>query len=233
MRSQLEPSSRDGWADVLPPRHAMNFDFACLILMVATPAVPDLKILGVFGKLFSDNYVDPKWILDQGETKLQAIFAPLGRQKETTKYVIGIAHLWQGMPRDYRRLLAFPGVGPKVALVTIDECFKNAQGVPCDIHMVRIFKTLGWMPTTISLSDSWGAKQSSEHEFARAAIEGWFPKSFWGQLNQTWAGLGQLFRSNSDTVKIAEWVDRQAKDWNSSLRLMDVEKITRIHGAYK
>jgi hypothetical protein len=28
MRSQLEPSSRDGWADVLPPRHAMNFDFA-------------------------------------------------------------------------------------------------------------------------------------------------------------------------------------------------------------
>jgi endonuclease III len=233
MRSELEPSARDGWADVLPPRHAMNFDFACLILMVATPAVPDSKILDVFGKLFSNHYVDPEWILAQGESKLQAIFAPLGRQKETTKYVIGIAHAWQGMPRDYRRLLAFPGVGPKVALVTIDECFKHAQGVPCDIHMVRIFKTLGWMPTTFSLSDSWGGKETSQHEFARAAIEGWFPKLFWSQLNQTWAGLGQLFRSTSDTTKIAQWADLQAKDWDSSLRLVDVEKLTLIHAAYK
>jgi endonuclease III len=156
MRSELEPSSRDGWANVLPKRHALNFDFCCLILMVATPSVPDTKILDVFGKLFRDNYVDAKWVLEQGESKLQAIFAPLGRQKDTARYVTGIARAWQGMPRDYRLLLGFPGVGPKVALVTIDECFKDAQGVPCDIHMVRIFKTLGWMPTTISLSDSWG-----------------------------------------------------------------------------
>jgi endonuclease III len=233
MRLELEPSSRDGWADVLPKRHSMNFDFCCLILMVATPAVPDSKILPVFGKLFRDNYVDPKWILDQGESKLQAIFAPLGRQKETTKYVIGIAHAWQGMPRDYRRLLPFPGVGPKVALVTIDECFKHAQGVPCDIHMVRIFRTLGWMPTNISVSDSWAAKETSQHEFARAAIEGWFPNQFWSQLNKTWAGLGQLFRSTSDTTKMAQWVDKHAKDCDSTLRLSDLEKLTLIHGAYK
>jgi endonuclease III len=235
MRSELEPSARDGWAHVLPPSNAMNFDFACLILMVATPAVPDSKILDVFGKLFKEHYVDPKWILEQGESKLQAIFAPLGRQQNTTKYIIGIAHAWQGMPRDYRRLLSFPGVGPKVALVTISECFKlkEAQGVPCDIHMVRIFKTLGWMPTTISLSDSWATKEVSQHEFARAAIEGWFPKEFWSQLNQTWAGLGQLFRSTSDTVKIAEWVDRQAKDWRSTFRLSDVQKINLVHAAYR
>jgi endonuclease III len=158
--------------------------------------------------------------------KLQTIFARFGHQKETIKYVIGIACLWQGMPRDYLCLLAFPGVGPKVALVTIDECFKNAR------HMISTwYKSLRPSASTISLSDSWGAKQSSKHEFAQAAIEGWFPKSFWGQLNQTWAGLGQLFCSTSDTIKIAEWVDRQAKDWNSTLRLMDVEKITRIHGA--
>jgi endonuclease III len=233
MRSELDPTARDGWADVLPKPHSMNFDFCCLILMVATPAVPDTKILAVFGKLFKENYVDPKWVLEQGEGNIRAILAPLGRQNDSARYITAIAGVWHSMPRDYRRLLAFPGVGPKVALVTIYECFKDGQGAPCDIHMVRIFKALGWMPTTISVSDSWVGKETSQHEFARAAIEGWFPKLFWSQLNQTWAGLGQLFRSQEHTSKIAQWVDHQAKDWDSTLRLSDLQKLTLIHGAYK
>jgi endonuclease III len=233
MRSELDPTARDGWADVLPKPHSMNFDFCCLILMVATPSVPDTKILDVFGKLFKDNYVDSKWVMEQGQTKLAAILAPLGRQHDSAKYITAIAREWHSMPRDYRALLSHPGVGPKVALVTIYECFKDGQGAPCDVHMVRIFKALGWMPTMISLSDSWVGKETSQHELARAAIEGWFPKSFWSELNQTWAGLGQLFRSSEETTKMAQWVDRQTNDWNSTFRLSDLEKLTRIHGAYK
>jgi endonuclease III len=233
MRSELDPTARDGWAEILPKRHSMNFDFCCLILMVATPAVPDSKILAVVGKLFKENYVDPKWVLEQGEGNIQAILAPLGRQNDSARYITDIAGVWHSMPRDYHQLLAFPEVGPKVALVTIYECFKDGQGAPCDIHMVHIFKALGWMPTTISLSDSWVGKETSQHEFARAAIKGWFPKIFWSQLNQTWAGLGQLFRSQDHTSKIAQWVDHQAKDWDSTLRLSDLQKLTLIHGAYK
>jgi len=132
--------------------------------MVATPSVPDSKILDVFGKFFKENYVDPEWVLAQGESKIQSIFAPLGCQKDTTKYVLGIACAWQGMPRDYCLLLQFPGVGLKVALVTIDECFKMAQGVPCDVHMVRIFKALNWMPKVISMADSWASTKETSQQ---------------------------------------------------------------------
>jgi hypothetical protein len=152
----------------------------------------------------------------QGSSHLGSL---VGRQHDSAKYITAIAGKWHSMPRDYRSLLSLPGVGLKVTLVTIYECFKDGQGAPCDVHMVHIFKALGWMPTTISLSDSWVGKETSQHEFARAAIEGWFPKIFWSKLNQTWAGLGQLFRNSEDTSKMAKWVDRQAKDWNSTFRL--------------
>jgi endonuclease III len=233
MRSELDPSARDAWAEILPDRDNINFDFCCLCLMVATPSVPDTKIVPLFKKLFVENEFNPQWVLDQGQAKLQAIFAPLGRQKDTSKYITAIADVWHSMPRDYRLLLQLPGVGPKVALVTIFECFNNNQGVPCDIHMIRIFTVLGWLPTaSISLCDSWAGKEMT-HEFARAAIEGWFPKHFWGELNQTWAGLGQLFRNKADTAKMAQWLDRQSKDWRSSLRSSDIDKLCRIRAAYK
>jgi endonuclease III len=233
MRSELDPSARDAWAEILPDRDNINFDFCCLCLMVATPSVPDTKIVPLFKKLFVENEFNPQWVLDQGQAKLQSIFAPLGRQKDTSKYITAIADVWHSMPRDYRLLLQLPGVGPKVALVTIFECFNNNQGVPCDIHMIRIFTVLGWLPTaSISLCDSWAGKEMT-HEFARAAIEGWFPKHFWGELNQTWAGLGQLFRNKADTAKMAQWLDRQSKDWRSSLRSSDIDKLCRIRAAYK
>jgi endonuclease III len=228
MRSTLDPTPRDIWAEVLPARNASNYDFCCLILMVATPLVTDTQIMEVFGKLFSENIVDSKWILEQGESKLEKIFAPLGRQKGTAKYIYGVAKNWKGMPRDYRLLLDFVGVGPKVAIVTIQECLALDQGVACDVHLVRIFQALGWMPTaSLSIFDSITLKK--DYELARAAIEGWFPPVFWGQLNRTWAGLGQLFRGGPDTVTdMEEWIGREVTDWNSSLRVGDMERLKLV-----
>jgi endonuclease III len=54
-----------------------------------------------------------------------------------------------GLPRDYRDLVGFVGAGPKVALFTLQEATGSVQGVPCDVHMCRIFAKLGWIPATI------------------------------------------------------------------------------------
>lgn len=233
MRSSLDRTPRDIWTRVLPLQNAPNYDFCCLILMVATPLVTDTQIIEVFGPLFLDNYVDSKWILEQGESKLEKMFAPLGRQKDTAKYVCGIARNWKFMPRDYRLLLDFVGVGPKVAIVTIQECLGLHQGVACDIHMVRIFKALGWMPPpSLSIFDISTSKK--DYELARAAIEGWFPHVFWGQLNSTWAGLGQLFRGGTHTLtEMEKWILREVTDWNSSLRAGDMERLRLIQREYQ
>ena len=58
----------------------------------------------------------------------------------TSKYIFTISENWDGLSRNYRSVMELSGVGAKVALVTVAECFNLAQGVPCNIHMVRIFK---------------------------------------------------------------------------------------------
>ena len=44
-----------------------------------------------------------------------------------------------GLPRDYRDLVGFIGVGPKVALVTLQETIGVVQGVPCDVYICVAF----------------------------------------------------------------------------------------------
>ena len=145
MRSQLTPTARDAWELVLPPKLYPNFDFCCLFLMIATPAVTDDSIIQVFGPLFKDNHVTPRWVLDQGESSIATRLRALGRQTMTARYILSAAENWSGLPRDYRVLSNFLGVGPKISLVCIAVCYGDEQGAPCDVHMVRIFKALSWM----------------------------------------------------------------------------------------
>jgi endonuclease III len=76
----------------------------------------------IFEPIFQNNHVTVDWVLEQTEDGLRELLQPLGRQANTSKFVIAsMTELKkQGgvLPRDYRVLTQFPGVGPKVALVT-------------------------------------------------------------------------------------------------------------------
>jgi endonuclease III len=131
-----------------------------------------------------------------------------------------------GLPRDYRDLVGFVGAGPKVALVTLQEAIGSVQGVPCDVHMCRIFAKLGWIPATIEADTvvsfiSHNKKELHNYKKCRASIEGWFPKQFWSTLNQTWAGLGQLLNESASKQIIAQYIDEQVADYNSPWRVAD------------
>jgi hypothetical protein len=41
-------------------------------------------------------------------------------------------------------------------------------------------------------------KTDNQYKVARACMEGWFPKIAWSELNQTWAGLGQLLNKKEE-----------------------------------
>ena len=75
-------------------------------------------------------------------------------------------------------------------------------------------------------------KTDNEYEVARACIEGWFPKIAWGELNQTWAGLGQLLNKKDERKKIAEFVDSQSMSWTSDWRAADRKAMSLILKAY-
>jgi endonuclease III len=131
------------------------------------------------------------------------------------------------------------GVGAKVALVTVAECYNLVQGVPYDVHMVRIFKALGWMPITLDedclmdMDYEKKGKKDDKYELARASVEGWFPPQFWPDLNQTYAGLGQLLRIDASRKSILNFVDREARDWDSKWRLTDLRAIRSLAQAYQ
>jgi endonuclease III len=208
MQFELSSSARDAWdLLLLPPRSYPNFEFCCLFLMIATPAVTDDSVILVFGPLFRDHHITPQWVLNEGESGIAFRLQALGRQTMTARYVHSAPKYWKGMPRDYRELSTFQGVGPKISLVCIAVCFGDEQGAPCDVHMVRIFMAIGWMAVELDVDQSLvkletergkKGKTDNQYEVARACMEGWFPKIAWSELNQTWAGLGQLLNKKEE-----------------------------------
>jgi endonuclease III len=84
------------------------------------------------------------------------------------------------LPRDYRDLTQFPGVGPKVALVTCQEVYGNAQGVPHDIHMCQEFIALGWVPRSdeSSLVGFLFKKEAYNYERSPASMKAGFHVTF-------------------------------------------------------
>jgi hypothetical protein len=67
---------------------------------------------------------------------------------------------------------------------------------------------------------------------SRASIEGWFPKHLWGEMNQTWAGLGQLLNDKEAKRKMASYVDAKVADHHSTWRVADKLKLATIMSAY-
>jgi hypothetical protein len=246
MKLELElQSARDNWLDALPSPESSNFEICVLFLMVCTPLVPDTKIVAIFGELFKLHFVDIDWIIDKGRLEIAKLLRPLGRQNDSARYVYEAAVALKSskrFPRDYRELVKLPGIGPKVALVTIQEAFGLVQGVPCDIHMCRMFQGLGWIPTTTSVTttslsiasilEAKKEKEKFDYELSRASIEGWFPKHLWGEMNQTWAGLGQLLNDKEAKRKMASYVDAQVADHHSPWRVADKLKLATIMSAY-
>jgi endonuclease III len=171
-------SARDCWERVLPPKNADNYPVCCLFLMICTPLVPDTKIVDIFEPIFRNTHVTVDWILEQTEAGIRELLRPLGRQTNSSKYVIAsmveLKRRGGVLPRDYRVLTQFPGVGPKVALVTCQEVYGDAQGVPHDIHMCREFTALGWVPPTdeSSLAGFLSKKEAYSYEMCRASMEG-------------------------------------------------------------
>jgi endonuclease III len=233
-------SARDCWSQVLPNKNQANYPVCVLVLMLCTPLVPDTKIIDVFGPLFREHYVDENWIIGLGETALADLFRPLGRQNDSARYVLQAAIKMKeigGLPRDYRDLVSFVGVGPKVALVTLQETIGVIQGVPCDVHMCRIFAKLGWIPLGLESDSvmnfiSKSKKETHNYELCRAAIEGWFPFEHWSSLNQTWAGLGQLLNVQDTKEKIARYIDEKVCDHFSPWRVCDKKMFLSIMEAY-
>jgi hypothetical protein len=135
---------------VLPPQglfqpifakcNSCNFFWATLMLMICTPLVPGTKIIDGFARLFKDYPVTKEWVIKLGEKDLAHKLAPLGMNKKNASNIFNAAKHLRSLRRDHRdnRELRTFWMGLEPRLLS-GEVHRKAQGVPCNIHMCRIF----------------------------------------------------------------------------------------------
>lgn len=82
------------------------------------------------------------------------------------------------VPCTLEGLLSLPGVGPKMAYLTLHAAFDTQQGLCVDTHVHRIANALGWVETQLP-------------EQTRQALQAWLPQEHWSDFNVLLVGLGQ------------------------------------------
>ncbi|KAH7092093.1 DNA repair protein-like protein Ntg1 [Paraphoma chrysanthemicola] len=116
-------------------------------------------------------------------TTLNGFINKVGFHNLKTKYIKQTAELlrdkWNGdIPDSIEGLVSLPGVGPKMAYLTMSAAWGRDEGIGVDVHVHRITNLWGWHKT-------------QQPEQTRAALESWLPKDRWHDINNLLVGHGQ------------------------------------------
>ncbi|KAH8722578.1 DNA glycosylase [Phaeosphaeriaceae sp. PMI808] len=116
-------------------------------------------------------------------TALNAFINKVGFHNLKTKYIKQTAEIlrdkWNSeIPDSIEGLVSLPGVGPKMAYLTMSAAWGRDEGIGVDVHVHRITNLWGWHKT-------------QQPEQTRVALESWLPKEKWHDINNLLVGHGQ------------------------------------------
>ena len=100
-----------------------------------------------------------------------------------TKYIKATAEILRDkfnseIPDSIEGLVSLPGVGPKMAYLTMSAAWGKDEGIGVDVHVHRI-------------TNLWGWNKTQTPEQTRAALESWLPREKWHDINNLLVGHGQ------------------------------------------
>jgi endonuclease-3 len=100
-----------------------------------------------------------------------------------TKYIKQTAEILRDkfdseIPDTIEGMVSLPGVGPKMAYLTMSAAWGKDEGIGVDVHVHRITNLWGWHKT-------------QNPEQTRAALESWLPRDKWHDINNLLVGFGQ------------------------------------------
>jgi endonuclease-3 len=84
------------------------------------------------------------------------------------------------IPRSIEGLCSLPGVGMKMAMLTMQVAWGDNVGIGVDVHVHRITNRLGWHK-----------KETKNPEETRLNLESWLPKEYHRPINPLLVGFGQ------------------------------------------
>ncbi|KAF9362118.1 DNA N-glycosylase and apurinic/apyrimidinic (AP) lyase [Mortierella sp. AD094] len=125
-------------------------------------------------------------VLDVPSEKLNSIISAVGFHNKKTIFMKQVAEICKtqyngDIPDTAEGLIALPGVGPKMAYLTLQVAWKKNLGIGVDTHVHRIANRLGWIKT-----------EKDGPEATREALQSWLPKAHWREINYILVGFGQI-----------------------------------------
>lgn len=114
---------------------------------------------------------------------LNDLIGKVGFHNNKTKYLKSAALILRDnfsgdIPDTIEGLVSLPGVGPKMAYLTMSAAWGRDEGIGVDVHVHRITNLWKWHKT-------------STPEQTRVELEAWLPREKWHEINHLLVGFGQ------------------------------------------
>ena len=156
-------------------------------------------------RLLALGLCTPPRVARASQAELEKAIYPVGFYRRKAEYLVQTARIiidkHDGkVPDSLEGLLALPGVGPKMAHLTLLHAFDVVTGIGVDTHVHRLCNALGWV------------RKTKTPEETRVQLEAWLPREEWSKLNHELVGLGQMIQQpqhRGDLVKAAKALDEE------------------------
>eukprot|EP00927_Polykrikos_kofoidii_P056818 TRINITY_DN50903_c0_g1_i1.p1 TRINITY_DN50903_c0_g1~~TRINITY_DN50903_c0_g1_i1.p1 ORF type:complete len:300 (-),score=73.04 TRINITY_DN50903_c0_g1_i1:66-965(-) len=165
-----------------PKASKKDFEWQCLVAAMLSSQTKDQANADAMENLRKHgNTVES--IARTPEKKIDRLIAKVGFHAVKAKNLKAAAKICQAqhggrVPSTLEGLMALPGVGPKMAHLTLHAAFDAQEGICVDTHVHRIANALKWISTKTP-------------EETRIALESWLPAEEWADINVLLVGLGQ------------------------------------------
>ncbi|KAH3680806.1 hypothetical protein WICMUC_000157 [Wickerhamomyces mucosus] len=133
------------------------------------------------------------------------------------------------IPMTIEGLISLPGVGPKMAYLTLQKAWGIIEGIGVDVHVDRLSKQFNWVDS----------KFCKTPELTRLQLQSKIPKSIWDEINPILVGFGQsiclpkgrrcdlCLLSSSIPIKLCPNVDKNLLKRVESLDKDGLEKLNK------
>jgi len=159
--------------------------FQCLVSLMLSSQTKDEVNFAAMLRL-REHGLTVQNIIKTEQSQLEKLIHPVGFYRNKAKYIKQTCEILHekyedDIPDNVKDLCKLPGVGPKMAHLTMNIAWARQSGIGVDTHVHRIVSRLGWTdPDTCSTP-----------ELTRVSLEAWLPEDKWTEINWLLVGFGQ------------------------------------------
>ena len=159
-----------------------TYRFQVLVSVMLSSQTKDEQTAKSFKRL-KDYGLTISKIIETPEEKILELIYGVGFHNRKAQYLKQTASILQEkyggkVPNTLEEICSLPGVGPKMAIITLKVGFNIVAGISVDTHVHRIANRLNWA-------------NSSTPEGTRLELQSWVPKEHWSSINLQLVGFGQ------------------------------------------